>query len=106
MISKELFVNTMQRLKELDHNMCALDDAMRALSHDFGGFYIPEAVDITMGILKDIFNDKDDWIEYFAYELDYLDKYEQGMILDVNDEPIDVSTWGKVYDFLIENMEG
>lgn len=106
MISKERFVQTMQRLKELDHNMCALDDAMSALSPNFGGFYIPEAVDITMGILKDIFNDQDDWLEYLAYELDYLDKYEPGMVLDVDDELIDVGTWEKAYDFLIDNMEG
>lgn len=100
MISKETFVKTMLRLKTLDHNLCALDDAMHALSPDFGGFYIPEAVDITMEVLKEIFNDEDEWIEYFAYELDYLDKYEHGSVLDEEERPIDLSTWEKVYDFL------
>lgn len=105
MISKETFVNTMQRLMALDHNMSIVDSAMKVLSPHFGGFYIPEAVDIVMEVLKDIFNDKDDWIAYMAYDLDYLKKYRHGCILDKLSNPIDLSTWGKVYDFLIENME-
>ena len=105
MISKELFVKTMERLERLDHNMNALDDAMNALCPNFGGFYIPEAVDIVMEVLKEMFDDKDEWIEYCAYDLDYLAKYEHGMVTEEDGTPIYLSTWEDVYDFLIENME-
>ena len=102
MISQELFVKTMERLEKLDHNMGALDNAMHALCPGFGGFYIPEAVDVTMEVLKEIFNDKDEWIEYCAYELDYLAKYENGTVTWEDGSPIDLSAWENVYDFLIK----
>lgn len=105
MISKELFIKTMTRLQKLDHNLTALDEVMSALSPGFCGFYIPDAVDIVMEVLMSIFNDKYEWIEYFAYELNYLEKYTEGCITDGHDNPIDLDSWDKVYDFLIENME-
>lgn len=105
MISKELFVKTMQRLETLEHQMDDVDTALRALSPDFGGFYIPEAISITMDMLKEMFDDEDDMLEYFAYELNYLHDYQHGYVLDENDNPVDVGTWDKVYDFLTYNEE-
>lgn len=102
MISKDLFVATMERLEKLDNNMAALDDAMYALCPDFCGFYIPEMIEITMDVLKEIFNDKDEWIKYCAYQLDYLSKYEHGMVTWENGLIVDLSTWENVYDFLIK----
>ena len=77
MISKDVFVNTMTRLELLDKRMGDVDVALRNLCPDFNDFYVPETIDIVLDMLKDDFNDKYDWIEY----------------------------WEKVYDYLIENME-
>ena len=106
MISKDRFVNTMNRLQELERKLDKADEAFHDLSPGFGGFHIPDVLDITLGILVDVFNDKNDWIDYFVNELDFLKDYRVGCVCDGNDVPIDLSTWDKVYDFLIENMEG
>lgn len=105
MISKEVFVKTMQRLETLERHMDDVDAALHVLSPDFGGFYIPEATAITMDLLREMFDDEDGLLEYFVYELNFLREYQFGYVLDENDNPVDVSTWEKVYDFLMYNEE-
>ncbi len=104
MISKETFVNTMERLETLDKNMDAIDAAFKKLSPDFCGFYITEPFDIVVDLLKENFKDKHDLLGYFVYELDYLHKFHMGCVTQ-NNEPIDLSTWDKVYDHMVNIME-
>lgn len=103
MISKETFVEVMNKLETLDKKMNDVDVAMKALSPDFCGFYIPQAFCIVLDILNNIFNDKSDWLSYFVFELDWLHDWKSGDVL-VNDKSVDLSTWDKAYDFLINNM--
>ena len=105
MISKEVFVGIMYRLENLERNIGEVDEALHNLSPDFGGFGIPEAVDITLDLLREIFDDQDELLEYFVYELDFLNKFKPGDVIDADGNPIDLSTWGQVYDFLIDIME-
>ena len=103
MISTETFVEVMNKLETLDKKMNDVDVAMKALSPDFCGFYIPQAFYIVLDILTNIFNDKSDWLSHFVFELDWLHDRKSGNVL-VNDKPVDLSTWDKAYDFLINNM--
>ena len=104
MISKETFVNTMERLETLDKNMDVIDAAFKKLSPDFCGFYITEPFDIVVDLLKEIFKDKHDLLGYFVYELDYLHKFYMGCVTQ-DDKPIDLSTWDKVYNHMVNIME-
>ena len=104
MISKETFVNIMERLETLDKNMEAVDVALTNLSPDFCGFHVIAPFNIIIDLLKEIFKDKHDWLGYFVYELDYLHKFHMGCITQ-DDEPIDLSTWDKVYDYMVNIME-
>ena len=105
MISKETFVNTMTRLELIDERMEGVDVALRALSSDFNGFYIPEVVQIVLDLLKNAFDDECDWIEYCVCEKDFLHSLKPDDVLDKDGNPIDLDSWEKVYDYLIENME-
>lgn len=105
MISKEEFVETMKRLEALDVKMNGVDDALHLLSPDFGGFYIPDVIDIVVNLLRKVFDDKDDWLGYFVYERDFLNDLEPSDVLDKYNCHIDLTSWHKVYDFLIKNME-
>ena len=106
MISKETFVNIMNRLQTLNDNMDAANMAFKKLSPDFCGFFIPEVFNMVIDVLNEIFEDKEDWyLEYCIYELDFLRSFKMGDVISVDGDPIDLSTWEKVYDFLIENME-
>ena len=103
MISKDTFVKVMTKLEALDKKMDNVDVAMKALSSDFCGFYIPEVVDLVMTTMESAFEDTRGWLSYFVFDLDWLHDYKERTVL-VNDMPVDVSTWDKVYDFLIWNM--
>lgn len=105
MISKETFVETMKRLEVLDKKMDDVDDALHALSPDFGGFYVPDTLEIVIDLLKNLFNDKDDWLGYFVYECDFLNDLEPADVLDKYNCHVDLTSWHRVYDFLIKNME-
>lgn len=105
MISKEFFVQTMNRLEELDEKMGKVDEAFKEFSPSFCGFYIPEIIDMTVDILREVFDDQEkNSLGYCVYELDFLRKYRTGCVT-VDDQPVDLSSWDKVYDFLIESME-
>lgn len=100
MITREKFVSIMNRLKELNKKIEGVDSALKALSPDFGGFCIPEATDIVLEILTETLGDRFEWINYFVYERDWLDDYYPGCIRESNDSFIDLSDWGKIYDFI------
>lgn len=105
MISKGFFVQTMNRLNELDEKMSKVDEAFKEFSPDFCGFYIPEIIDMTVDILREVFNDQENnSLGYCVYELDFLHKYKTGCVT-VDGQPVNLSSWDKVYDFLIESME-
>ena len=101
MITKTTFVDTMNKLQELDEKLNAVDVALKNLSPDFGGLYIPDFFDITIDLLQEIMNDKDDWLMYFVYEKDWLRDMKLGDVT-VGDEPIQIKTWEDVYDFTME----
>ena len=105
MISKETFVNTMDRLEALDDKMHDVDFAFQKLSPNFCGFYIPEVLNIVMDLLEDLLDNKYEFLEYCVYERDFLHDMKLGHVTDENGDPVDLSSWDKVYDFLIENKE-
>lgn len=100
MISKETFVNTMNKLRDLDRKMDAVDKAFKALGSDFCSFYVTGIFDTTFDLLKEAMNDKDNWIEYFVYERDWLRDFKLGDV-EVNGEPVKIYSWGDVYDFIV-----
>ena len=104
MISKETFVNTMNKLQTLDKKMNAVDKALKSLDSDFCSFYVTGIFDTTFDLLKEAMNDKDDWIGYFVYERDWLRDFKLGDV-EVNGEPVKIYTWGDVYDFIINTGE-
>lgn len=105
MISKENFVETMEQLEALDEKMDAVDSAFKELNGDFCGFYITDVFDITIGLLEEMFDDKENgWLAYFVWERDWLHNFKLGDIT-VCDEPVEINGWEDVYDFLVSCME-
>lgn len=104
MISKKTFVNTIKRLEIFEDKVNAVDEALRDLSPDFGGIYLPQPTAIMIDLLSEMFKDEEGWLSYFIYERDWLLDFKLGDIM-INDEKIKIENWGDVYDFLIANME-
>lgn len=99
MITKRTFVDSMNKLQDLDEKLSAVDNALKDLSPDFGGLYIPDFFDLVINILQEAIDDKYDWLMYFTYERDWLKDMKLGDI-EVEGKPIPIETWKDVYDFI------
>ena len=107
MITKEVFVQTMLQLEELDKKYNKIDSALRELDNNFCQFYPLEPFNIVVNLLQEIFQDKNYNLSYFIYETNWLEGCKNGKysIFDVNDNDITPKSWEEVYDFLIESMK-
>ena len=99
MISKEIFVKTIEELYDLEKKMDAVDEAMRNINRECG-FFVPQTLDIIIDLLEEVMEDKDEWISYFIIECDFLDDFHYGDII-INGESIDIKNWEDVYDFIV-----
>ncbi len=102
-VSLELFVDIMNRIDEYHKFDNKLYNIISKRYKDFDLIDYSLESEIVNALEED-FNDEDNqWISYFMYELDMLKNFKLGDIVfeGVN---IDVSTWYKAYDFLLDRM--
>lgn len=59
----------------------------------------------VLDALREEFDDKDDWIGYFVYELYWGRKYEDGKIIDADGTIIKLASPADLYDFLEETSK-
>lgn len=55
--------------------------------------------DIIVDLLEICFKDKEKWIEYWVFELDFGDKYKEGMV-EIDKTTIHLKTSKDLYDLL------
>ena len=103
MLSKEKFIQVITDLKDLCDRIDLADIALKQISSDCC-LYIPQVLDITVGVLEEVFEDTEtQWLSYFIYEKDWLASYRDGDIIDENGKKIIIKSWADVYDFLMES---
>ena len=109
MISKEKFVEIINRLKSYNELQNKIDDLFKEnienRERDFmnAGSICIGHESVVVYLLEKIFDT--DMISYFIYELDYGEKYKKGCVLDENMNNIDLSTAEKLYDYLVQDIE-
>lgn len=101
MINKENFVKYIHKIENLHHIEENINKATNGLDW-FISF--AEHEQLMIDILEDVFDDKNEWISYFIYELDFGKKWRNGTIT-FNGEDIPMSTARGLYDVLVKNME-
>lgn len=101
-LNKKDFINSMKELKKIIDDVHNVDDALRKLDPDFGGFFISRVINVNFHLLKNIFNDKDDWIEYYVYELNWGKSWKKGMITSKEGDDIKLKTLSDLYKILIK----
>lgn len=109
MISKEKFVEIINRLKSYTELQNKINDLFRDnidnKEMDFinAGSICIGHENVVVYLLERMFDT--DMISYFIYELDYGEKYKKGCVLDENMIEIDLSSAEKLYDYLIKEAE-
>lgn len=103
-ITKEEFVSYIEFIKERGEKM---DEMNKLFTDEFeDSIFYPYLKYETklVSLLKSVMHDKYDDIEYFIYELNFGEKYEDGMIREKDGTLIDFSTAENVYDYLVERF--
>lgn len=110
MITKQEFIEIINKLKkandfvnETNNKAKKLDDAIMSDFFNASSLSISHE-NIVVKLLENMFNDKD-IIGWWLYELNYGREFKIGYLQDENGFDIDVSTAGKLYDYLIKTME-
>lgn len=107
-LSKVEFVTIMNSLEEINKLKSNVKSSLNSIAANFKvECYDPSfsnAIHETMilSILKRMFNDKMDDIEYFLYELDYGHKFEGGYT--INDIEVPLSNARELYDLLVSRF--
>ena len=98
MITRELFIASMESLQDLDNKASKITEF---------GVNITELTDaystIIINLLEGLFNDKSTWISYYVYELNWGKDYKDGSIIDKEKGIIKLANASDLYDILIDN---
>lgn len=105
MISKEDFIKTLENVRKVNDYGEDLNKLYRKYDLD-GYLFQPGCTIDVLRLLHIIFGDadKDEWISYFVFELNFGKNWKPGMVTE-NKKDIDLSTIEKLYDFLINNQK-
>lgn len=103
-MSKESFCRVMDNYKSMWNFTDDLNDLFRKYKSD-GEVYPPMCTETVIDLLEFIFNDKDQWINYWIFELDFGKNYEDGYVKDEHGEVIALKTAEDLYDLLVRNMK-
>lgn len=71
MISKEKFIEYLERYKELVDIEEKVDNVLKLLNPDFNSLALDKHGSLILDMLKDLVHDKYDYIDYYIYELDW-----------------------------------
>ena len=108
MITKKEFIKIINNLKEVNDFVNETNKKAKKLNDAIiSDFYNTMSLSIShenivVKLLENMFNDKD-IISWWLYELDYGKEFKKGYLKDENGLDIDVSTAGKLYDYLIKD---
>jgi len=109
MISREIFIASIDAIEKQFKHDEECEKAIHVLFEDGQGFYDYSEVLLALEqVLKVEFNDqnKDSWIDYFIYELDFGKKWTKSSItheVDGKKISIKMRNAGELYDYLILN---
>jgi len=87
-LTKEIFIKTMELIEtQYKHDQKCHDAFKIILPNDYvSGYNNDDIYKAVLDLLKIAFNDdnKDSWIDYYIYELDFGKKYKDGSVTDNN----------------------
>ena len=105
MITKEQFVNLMQKWQALEEQADEIDDVL----HRTCGASLGELWWGWSGLVSDVIrvamDDKYDWVAYFAYERDF--DLSKDCVYDSDNNALPTHSWEAIYDIIAkENQDG
>ena len=103
-MSKESFCRVMDNYKSMWNFTDEMNDLFRKYKSD-GEVYPPMCTGTVVDLLEYIFNDVNEWIQYWTLELEFGERYEDGDVQDKDGNNISLKTSEDLYDLLVRNMK-
>ena len=103
-MSKESFCRVMDNYKSMWNFTDEMNDLFRKYKSD-GEVFPPMCTGTVVDLLEYIFNDVNEWIQYWTLELEFGERYEDGDVQDKDGNNISLKTSENLYDLLVENMK-
>jgi len=109
MLSKKTFIETIKLIKTKRSHEHKLIKALELCSPEeyVNAFIYTEYETLVVKLLHETMelNENNDVLEYWLWELNFGKDYKPGCFTDENDKNIDISTVGKLYDYIISIKE-
>lgn len=103
-MNKEIFLNTIAFIQELNQEQHQFNDLMRTIDDNFGGGYIHhKAINYLSTLLAELSNDECEEIDYWMWELDFGEKYYDGCITREDGSIIKLKTAEDLYNLILED---
>lgn len=102
-ISKEDFIKAINDIEKVNKYHDSLNSFFQKNEVD-GYIFQPDCVDTVLRLLHIVFGeaDRDNWIEYFCYELNFGKKWKSGCITKKDGTDIKLETSEDLYNYLME----
>ena len=102
MISKEKFIEYLERYKELVDIEEKVDETLKLLNPDFNSLALDKHGTLILDMLKDLADDKFDLIDYFVYELDW-GKNGKNCITEKDGKRYSLTNYNELYECIKSN---
>lgn len=103
-MSKETFCEVMRNYKTMFEFTDEMNDLFNKYKMD-GEIYPPMCTEIVIDLLEFIFNDENQWIIYWVWELNFGADYEDGYVKDKDGSIVPLRTAEDLYNLLVRNMK-
>ena len=103
MLSKEKFIEYLERYRELADIEEKLNSTVKLLCPDFNSFYLDKHSSLILDMLKDLMNDTEDWIGYYIWESDWGKTFS--CVWNEEGEEIPLETLQDLYNIIVEKGE-
>ena len=101
LLSKEQFINAINDVENVCRYQEGLNNYFRKNNVD-GYIFQPDCSSTVIGLLHTVLGekDKDEWIDYFCFELDFGKKWKEGVITEKDGTDIILKTAEDLYNLL------
>ena len=100
MISKEKFIEYIERYKELVDIEEKVDTALKLLNPDFNSLALDKHSSLILDMLKDLMNDTYGCIEYYIYELDWGKNGKNCISESDNNKTYSLTNYDELYKYI------
>lgn len=100
MLTFKKFNDYIKKIREQIEYSDNLDEALRKMSPDFGGFF-NETIYIAVDLLGEVMNDEEKLIDYYIYEADWGKTFKE--IYESDGTPIPLKTIKDLYNAIVDN---